>query len=169
MSDNSSNQNYDGSGVEKSPRLDTDISGMDPVAAQEYVVSFITALKTTQKQRQGLEEEKKLWQERVALAQAKQQAELAAQAQNRVTEIQAKITGLEAEERELERKVVILKTELQKMAGKPAMSVDADRLLADLEMIVGEPDKTREAFKEEETNAELQKLKDRLNREKEKP
>jgi phage shock protein A len=167
MSDNINDQSFSGAGMGRSERPDTDLSGMDPGTAQEYVISFITALKTTQKQKKSLLEERNLWQERVVLAQSKEQTELALKAQNRVSEIQAKITTLETEEKDLEQKVAILKTELQKLAQRTNLSVDVDGLLAQLEMLVGEPDKTKEAFKEEEAQAELERLKKKLEQEKE--
>jgi phage shock protein A len=143
-------------------RLDTDISGMEPEAAKEYVLAFITTLKTTRRQKQAALEEKKLWQERVSLAQSKQEAELALKAGRRVEEIQAKIATLENEERELEPKVDVLKEQLLRLVRTPQMSVDAEGLLAQLQMLVGEPDTVAESFKHEEANIELEKLKKKM-------
>ncbi|MBN1798642.1 MAG: hypothetical protein JW822_08685 [Spirochaetales bacterium] len=169
MSDNINDESLD---IESTPlheRPDTDISGMEPEAAREYVLSFITTLKTTQRQKQTLMDEKKLWQERVLLARNKQESELELKALERLSEIQTKIATLEAEEKELKPKVAVLKEQLLKLVRAPQMSVDAEALLAQLQMIVGEPDKTAEAFKQEEADIELQNLKKKLDQEKESP
>ena len=50
------------------PIDDTDISGMEPLAAKEYVLAFIKSLKETQLQKTKKVEELELWQERVRLA-----------------------------------------------------------------------------------------------------
>jgi phage shock protein A len=143
-------------------RPDTDISGMEPEAAKEYVLAFITTLKTTQRQKQEALEEKKLWQERVRLAEQKQEALLAEKARGRVSEIQTKIAALENEERELAPKVDVLKEQLLKLSRAPQMSVDAENLLAQLQMLVGEPDTLSQTFKDEAAKAELEKLKRKM-------
>jgi hypothetical protein len=143
-------------------RPDTDISGMEPEAAKEYVLAFITTLKTTQRQKQEALEEKKLWQERVRLAEQKQEALLAEKARGRVGEIQTKIAALENEERELAPKVDVLKEQLLKLSRAPQMSVDAENLLAQLQMLVGEPDTLSQTFKDEAAKAELEKLKRKM-------
>jgi hypothetical protein len=143
-------------------RLDTDISGLEPEAAKEYVLAFISSLKTTQRQKQAALEEKKLWQERVNLAEQKQEALLAEKARGKLAEVQAKIDTLENEERELAPKVDVLKEQLLKLVRSPQMSVDAEGLLAQLQMLVGEPDTLSQKFKNEEANAELENLKKKM-------
>jgi hypothetical protein len=140
-------------------RPDTDISGLEPEAAKEYVLAFISSLKTTRRQKQAALEEKKLWQDRVRLAEQKQEALLAEKARGKLAEVQAKIDTLEGEERELAPKVDVLKEQLLKLVRSPRMSVDAEALLAQLQMLVGEPDTLSRKFKDEEANAELEKLK----------
>ncbi|MEJ2662835.1 MAG: hypothetical protein P8107_02145 [Spirochaetia bacterium] len=143
-------------------RPDTDISGMEPEAAKEYVLAFITTLKTTQRQKQEALEAKKLWQDRVRLAEQKQEALLAEKARSRVGEIQTKIDTLKNEERELAPKVDVLKEQLLKLSRAPQMSVDAENLLAQLQMLVGEPDTLSQTFKDEAAKAELEKLKRKM-------
>ncbi len=150
-------------------RPDTDISGMEPEAAKEYVLAFITTLKTTQRQKQEALEEKKLWQERVRLAEQKQEALLAEKARGRVGEIQTKIATLENEERELAPKVDVLKEQLLKLSRAPQMSVDAENLLAQLQMLVGQPDTLSQTFKDEAAKAELEKLKRKMQGREETP
>jgi len=166
MSDQFNEESLNTENAPLTERLDTDIGGMEPEAAKEYVLSFVATLKTTQKQKQTLTEEKKLWQERVLLARNKQESELELKALERVSEIQSKIATLEAEEKELAPKVAVLKEQLLKLVRAPQMSLDAENLLAQLQMIVGEPDKTAEAFKQEEADIELQNLKKKLDQEK---
>jgi hypothetical protein len=167
MSDQFNEESIPTEGGPETERLDTDLSGMEPEAAKEYVLSFITTLKTTQRQKQTLLEEKKLWQERVLLARNKQESELELKALERLSEVQTKISTLEAEEKELEPKVAVLKEQLLKLVRAPQMSVDAEGLLAQLQMLVGEPDKTAEAFKQEEADMELKNLKKKLDQDKE--
>jgi len=158
----SENQDIDGdidSTIKETPKLDTDISGMDPQAAKEYVLHFIVALKETQKQIQSSRSERELWEKRVNLARENHKSDLEIQAQERVNDIQTKIESLNKEEEELRGKVLVLKDELKKLVTGPQLTVDADALLAQMEMIVGEPDKTKNAFKEFETDVELNKLK----------
>jgi len=146
-------------------RPDTDLSGMDPQAAKEYVLAFITSLKQTQRQKETQIKDKTLWQERVEFAKQRNESDLAFKAEERVSQIQAKIDTLKQEETELKNKVAIMKQELKRLIASPTFTVDADLLLAQLEMIVGEPDKTAEAFKEEEAKAELEKLKKKIKEE----
>ncbi len=45
--------------------LDTDLEGLDPQQATEYVLAFITTLKQTEKALAAAEEESNLWTRRV--------------------------------------------------------------------------------------------------------
>ena len=139
--------------------LDTDIEGMDPAQASEYVLAFITTLKQTEKARAAAAEETNLWTRRVALARSKGEEGLAAQAQARASDALARQSGLEAELADLRAKVVVLKDKLTRLKMTGAKLVNTDLLLAELQMAVGEKDSLAEAMKKEEASAALDELK----------
>lgn len=149
----------------QAPVDDTDLSGMDAQSAKEYVLAFITSLKQLEKQIEDNKKDLTLWQERIKLTEQRNETELLAKAQQRVSEIETKLASLELEREELRNKVIILKENLKKQLPLFSRSVDTDNLLAHLEMIVGEPDKTEQAFKKQEAEAELEKLKKKLQEE----
>jgi hypothetical protein len=66
---------------------------------------------------------------------------------------------MRAEERELGRKAAVLKEKLQALRVRAGLGVDAEALLAQLQMLAGEPDRLEAELKEEEAQAGLQKLK----------
>ena len=117
--------------------LDTDIEGLDPKAATEYVLAFVATMKRTESDLARNAEDIATWTRRVALATEKGEASLADQARVKLTEIEGKKTSLESELAELRQKVGILKDKLQRLRGRFQRSVDPDVLLAELEMLVG--------------------------------
>ncbi len=143
--------------------LDTDIEGLGPKEAAEYVLAFITTLKQTNRELERVQEEISLWKRRVALAQERGEAALAAQAEARRAELEAKQAQLETERQDLVRKVAALKDKLQKVRMTGARLVDTDRLLAELQMLAGEKDHLSDSLKEEEAKAELEKLKKKMD------
>lgn len=139
--------------------LDTDIEGMDPAQASEYLLAFVTTLKQTEKALVAATEETNLWTRRVALARNKGDEGLAAQAQARASDALATQSALEAELTDLKAKVVVLKEKLARLRVTGARLVNTDLLLAQLQMVVGEKDTLGEAMKKEEANAALDELK----------
>ncbi|MGA2974024.1 MAG: hypothetical protein ABSF77_01810 [Spirochaetia bacterium] len=142
--------------------LDTDIEGLDPKQAAEYVLAFITTLKQTEKAVAAAEEEEKLWTRRVELARSKGDEGLAAQAQARVSDATEKKARLQAEQEDLRAKVSSLKEKLVRIRMTGGKQVDADLLLAQLKMAVGPPDELGHAMKKEEASAALDDLKKRM-------
>ena len=65
---------------------DTDISGLGPKDAYEYVLAFVTTLKTTDKEVARISQEIETWSKRVSLAEAKGEQALAEQARKRAAE-----------------------------------------------------------------------------------
>ena len=116
---------------------ETDIEGLDPKDAAQYVLAHITTLKQTEKDLARLEEESVTWSRRVQLAESRGEVELAAQARVRLDEIQAKKAGAAAELADLRRTVSTLKDKLARLQRGVTRSVDTDLLLAELEMLVG--------------------------------
>ena len=116
---------------------ETDIEGLDPKDATQYVLAHITTLKQTEKDLARLEEEFVSWSRRVQLAESRGEAELAAQARVRLDEIQARKAGAAAELADLRRTVSTLKDKLARLQRGVTRSVDTDLLLAELEMLAG--------------------------------
>lgn len=116
---------------------DTDIRGLSAADARAYALEFMTSLKTTESELAALGDELRLWSRRLELAAAKGAAELEAAARARVDELTARRTALEAERAELAAKVARIREQLP-MAGASERSVDADLLLAQLQMETGE-------------------------------
>jgi phage shock protein A len=142
--------------------LDTDIEGLDPKQAAEYVLAFITTLKQTEKAVAAAEEEENLWTRRVTLARSKGDEGLAAQAQARLSDATAKKAGLQAELEDLRAKVSVLKEKLVRVRMTGTKLVDADLLLAQLQMVVGPKDTLGQAMKSEEAGAALDELKRKM-------
>jgi hypothetical protein len=142
--------------------LDTDLEGLGPKEASEYVLAFITTLKKTEKDAQAAEDDIVLWTRRVALAQSRGDAALAGEAQKRLDEAVAKKTGLDAELLDLKAKVATLKEKLMRIRMTGGKLVDADLLLAQLQMVVGEKDQLADTMKKEEANLALDELKKKM-------
>lgn len=116
---------------------DTDLRGLTAADARAYVLEFITAMKYTEQAMAAVEQDLSVWTKRVELAAAKAASELEAAARAKVDELAARRTNLEAERAELATKVARLKEQLPR-AMASERSVDADLLLAQLQMATGE-------------------------------
>jgi len=141
--------------------LDTDIEGLDPAQASQYVLAFITTLKQTEKSLAAAQEESNVWTRRVTLARSRGDEALAAQAQARLSDVTAQQSKLETELGELKKKVAVLKDKLTRLRMTGGKLVDADLLLAQLQMVVGKKDELGDAMKNEEAQAALDELKKR--------
>jgi hypothetical protein len=139
--------------------LDTDIEGLDPAQASEYVLAFITTLKQAERALAEASEETNTWTRRVTLARGKGDEALAAQAQARLSDVMARQSKLETELVDLKAKVVVLKEKLVRLKMTGGRLVDTDLLLAQLQVVVGEKDALGDAMKNEEANAALDELK----------
>ena len=116
---------------------DIDLSGLDLPGAKAYLLDFATAAKLTRKELEAVEADIGLWTKRVALAEAKGMVELASQARAKAAELESKRGGLAAELAETETKVRRIREKLPMVAAKER-SIDADRLLAELQLMTGE-------------------------------
>lgn len=141
---------------------DTDIDFLDFNSAREYVLAFITTLKSTQKERAISEEEMGLWEKRVRLAENRGEPVLKKAAEERVTELKAEQARLREEETALKSKVDVLKEKLKAIRIRSSLSVDADALLAQLQMAVGEEDTLKKKMKEQEADQALRELKRKM-------
>ena len=142
---------------------DTEIDFMDFESAREYVLAFITTLKKTQKQRAVAEEELQHWRSRVRLADSRGEPVLKRGAEQRVAELEAHSQQLLQEELDLKRKVDVLKEKLKATKIRSSLRVDADALLAQMQMLVGEPDHLQENLLKEEAEQALQDLKKKMD------
>ncbi|MEI6389231.1 MAG: hypothetical protein WCQ50_21710 [Spirochaetota bacterium] len=116
---------------------DTDLSGLDLAGARSYLVDFATSSKLSRKALTALDEELALWTKRVSLAEDKGMAELAAAARTKLSELEGKRAPLAAELADTEDKVRRIKEKLPLVAASER-SIDADRLLAELQLLTGE-------------------------------
>ncbi len=146
---------------------DTDLSGMTPEAAREYVLAFIKSLKETQRQRQKLTEELNHWNMRIELAEREGRQDLAEQASSRVRSIREDLDQLTKEEEGLKAKVEVLKENLRQLPSGWQPSVDAEMLLAQLEMLLGERDETEEQLQQMKIQSRLEELKRKMEEGKE--
>jgi len=142
--------------------LDTDLYGLGPKEASEYVLAFITTLKQTEKAIAAAEEDVALWTRRVALARSRGEESLAIQAEARRADAAGKKAALETELADLGAKVAVLKQKLTRIRMTGGKMVDADLLLAQLEMVVGQRDELSHAMKQEEAKAALDELKKKM-------
>ncbi|MFZ4615903.1 MAG: hypothetical protein ACOYM2_06880 [Rectinemataceae bacterium] len=116
---------------------DTDLSGLDLAGARAYLVDFATSSKLARNALTALDGELALWTARVALAEGKAMAELAASARAKLSELEGKRAPLAAELAETEDKVRRIREKLPLVAASER-SIDADRLLAELQLMTGE-------------------------------
>lgn len=116
---------------------DTDLSGLDYPSARAYALEFMTALKTTEKALEAARQEVRLWTDRAALAVSKGMADLETAARAKAGEAETKAASLEAEKTDLARKIARIREKLPILKATER-SVDADLLLAELQMVTGE-------------------------------
>lgn len=141
---------------------DYDLSGMDPGSAREYVLAVIVTYKQTKKRIESLCQEKGLWENRMHLAEQKGVSDLRQEAEKKVQELSAEILKLEEEAREYKKQADILKGQLNLLKKEAQLTINADLLLSELTLLVGEEDKTAQSFKEFEAEAALEALKNKL-------
>jgi hypothetical protein len=141
---------------------DTEIDFMDFESAREYVLAFVTTLKKTQRDRAVAEEELAHWRSRVKLAESRAEPVLKRGAEERVAGLQNHCQRLLEEELDLKRKVDVLKEKLKAAKIRSSLQVDADALLAQMQMLVGEPDTLKEKLRDEEATQALEALKKKM-------
>lgn len=150
---------------------DTDLRGMSLEEAKEYILAFLTTLKTGEKELAVLNEDIALWESRVQLARDNSEAGLEEAARSRLTGLQNRKELLEAERTELGAKIARMREQLPIIKASER-TVDADLLLAQLQMMTGEAlegasPPIEEGFANMNADAELDALKQKLSGEKE--
>ena len=145
---------------------ETDLTGLDPGAAREYVLGYITALRLTARKRQRLEASLKTWEERIKTATEAGDSKLRDAARNELQRIQDGLGRVASEESELTAQVEVMKRHLKSMQRGPVVNADAEALLAQLQSITGEPDKLKTDLDrlgaEQRADEELEALKRRI-------
>lgn len=144
---------------------DLDIDRLAYKDAEQYVLSFITTLKSIEGELKSLDRELELWRGRARLAEKNQEAHLVLVARKKISELQAKSSQLEPEQKSLRLKVSVLKEKLKSISNQPAAAVNTDELLQKMKMLVGEEDKTFEVIEDLEAQQALEELKKRLKKE----
>ena len=117
---------------------DSDLSGLDPAAAREYVHGFLTTLRLTVKRRRQLDTERRTWEGRVERAVAAGDARLRAAARAELSRVQSEFGRVAAEEAELGAQVEVMQRGLRRIRTTVTGSVDTEQLLAQLQEMVGE-------------------------------
>jgi phage shock protein A len=121
------------------------LHGLDTAAAKEYILGFISTLKLTEKELEGLSEEEAKWERRVNLAQAQRKDDLLRSAEGEREKIRIRKTELKREAEELRIKIDKLKAELRILPAKER-SVDPDLLEQELLILTGRmPGEEKEA------------------------
>ena len=147
----------------------TDLSGLDPAAARNYVLGYLTTLRVTRNRRRELEAAKRTWEGRIERAEAAAEPKLHAAATAELARVQSQLDRLLAEERELVTQVEVLGGQLRVVLTRANLTVDAEQLLAQLQALVGERDELAEDLEqidsEQRAAAELEALKRRLQKE----
>ena len=141
---------------------DLDIDRLSYKDAEQYVLSFITTLKGIEGELKNLYRELELWRGRARLAEKNQEAQLVLIAGKKISELQAKSSQLELEQKSLRLKVSVLKEKLKIIRNQPATAVDTDELLQKMKMLAGQEDKTLEVIEDLEAQQALEELKRRL-------
>ena len=144
---------------------DLDIDRLPYKDAEQYVLSFITTLNGIDGELKNLDRELEVWRGRARLAEENQEAELVLIARKKISELQAKSSQLEPEQKSLRLKVSVLKEKLKSISNQPAAAVNTDELLQKMKMLVGEEDKTLEKIEDLEAQQALDELKRRLKEE----
>lgn len=143
--------------------MEFDPRNFDVRAAKEYMLSLLTTMKQLKAKHTQLEEEVTKWQSRVTLAEEKGRPDLAAQATARLNDAKEQLSRIMGEEMELLRERDELKRQILIAKDMPELKVDADLLLAQMQMITGEPDTLADEFKNEEVEDALRNLKQQLD------
>ena len=136
-----------------------DISGLDPAAAKEYTAAVLTTLKQTISKRNELLKEFEKWKTREKLAEQTGHPDLQKEADLRKEKLIEDLQHMLKEEKELRLELDIVKGQLKQILNRPQFTIDAEMLLSQLEMVVGEKDELAEQFKDAAAADELERLK----------
>ena len=134
----------------------------DVQTLRTYLITLMTETKKINYEISSIKDEISVWEGRVALASEKGRSDLQAQASVKLDEIRQKLETRSGEKNSLDAEIATLKRKLLVMKNKPEMSVDADMLLSQFQMMLGESDELEQKFKSEEADAMLSELKNKM-------
>lgn len=143
---------------------ETNLNGFNSESAKEYVLLYIKTLKKTDAEIAKATEELEKWKNRARLANTKGKLDLLQIADEKIKEVRERLTGLNAEREDLKYKVAILKQNLKKNKLDSQYSIDARKLLAEFQMLLGEEDTTVNELKKLEIENNLDTLKEKLHK-----
>jgi len=153
--------------------LDTNLFGMSPPEAKEYILNFISTLKLTEKQILSLDDEIIKWQSRIDLAASKGQPDLAMDAEKEKNRLLEKQSALRAEAEQLKLQIEEMRKQLP-MLSSCERNIDNDLLEQEMFMAAGympgDEEKVRagrrfkEMEKEQAADAALEELKAKMQR-----
>lgn len=138
----------------------------DPQVLKEYVLTLMTESKKLDKETAAIQSDIQLWAGRVKLAAENGRTDLQSQAEVRLGEIKQKFDRRMNEKASLTAEVKTLKRKLLYLKNKPEMSVDADLLIAQFDMLLGEEaeeDELERKFESFEADSMLDDLKKKMD------
>ncbi|MCL2185948.1 MAG: chromosome partitioning protein [Treponema sp.] len=136
---------------------DTNLTGMTPADAKEYIFNFMSTLKLTEKQIQNLEDEITKWQSRIDLANSKCNQELAQEAEKEKSRLLEKQITLKAEAENLKQQIEEIRCQLPLLASRER-SIDPDLLEQELLMAAGHLPGDEEKVRTERQFKEMEKM-----------
>ena len=116
--------------------METNLGGMDPASAKEYIYGFISTLKLTEKKIQEIDAELLKWNSRAELARTKGHPDLAQEAEKEIERLKSKKQELDSETAELKLQIEQMRRQLPALAAC-ARSIDPDLLEQELLMAAG--------------------------------
>lgn len=129
----------------------TDLRGMSPAEAKEYIVAHIASLNIYKRDLAKLDADIDLWKKRIDVARTSGRADLEAGVTARVAELEGKRADLAAEADGLRAEIEEMKRQLPGLAAR-MRSVDPDYLLAQLQLATDDVDGTKAQEKRTEEN-----------------
>ena len=114
-----------------------ELSRLDYDGAMNLLFAYTTDIKRHEKDIEALKKDVALWTSRVSLAEGKGLAELAAGARTQLSQLEAKLSDIQASKGELERDAARIKEAIPGIKAKER-SIDPDLLQAELSMMTGE-------------------------------
>jgi phage shock protein A len=109
---------------------------MDPAAAKEYILQYVSVLKVTENEIAALTEERAKWEGRANLARSKGAEDLAAEAEKELQRTGEKKSSLENEAALLKAQIENMRRQFPALASRQR-SIDPDLLEQELLMAAG--------------------------------
>jgi len=115
---------------------DTNLSGMSPDQAKEYILNFITTLKLTERQILDLDDEIAKWRSRMNLAGSRDACDLVQEAEKELNRLTEKQQTLKNEAEQLKLQIEEMRRQIPLLAARQR-SIDPDLLEQELLIAAG--------------------------------